>query len=321
MKRIAVSIVASVLVVGCNSPGSMPTDFAPSAARTSLVSPSAHARSWMAPDAKRRDLLYISDFQNNEVSVFSYPEGKLKGTLTGFLGPFGECADPSGNIYIANDKPPEVLEYAHGGTTPIATIKDPGQYAYSCAYDPTTGDLAVTNEYSRKTALGSVSIYQHARGKPHTYLISGIYYAFFCSYDDKGNLFVDGLPSPTGGFVLAELPKGSNALKTIAVNATIAFAGGVQWDGSHIAVGDQANPVIYQLSISGSKGTEVGSTPLTGAKEIAEFWKQGSDVAAPDTYPAYLRVGLWKYPAGGPALKYIYNGFGLPVGATVSKAR
>jgi hypothetical protein len=85
----------------------------------------------------------------------------------------------------------------------------------------------------------------------------------------------------------------------------------VQWDGAHIAVGDQANPIIYQLSISGSKATEVGSTPLTGAKEIAEFWKQGREVAGPDTFPAHLRVGLWKYPAGGPAVKYLYNDFGL----------
>lgn len=263
--------------------------------------------------------MYISDFQNNVVDVFSYPKGNLKGTLAGFLGPFGECADSSGNVYIANDKPPEVLEYAHGGTTPIATIKDPGQYAYSCAYDPTTGDLAVTNEYSRSSTPGTVSIYRHARGKPHTYTVPGVYYMYFATYDDKGNLFVDGLPSPTGGIVFAELPKGATAFKSITLNENIQFAGGVQWDGSHIAVGDQANPVIYEFSISGSKGTEVGSTPLTGAKEIDEFWKQGPDVAAPDTY--YLRVGLWKYPAGGPDLKYLYDNFGLPVAATVSKAK
>jgi hypothetical protein len=322
MKRFAVLVVAATLVAGCNSAGSTPFGLAPSASRSSVLSHSAPPRSWMAPDAKRRDLLYVSDFQNNEVSVFSYPKGDLMGTLTGFLGPYGECADPSGNVYIANDKPPEVLEYAHGGTAPIATIKDPGEYAYSCAYDPTTGDLAITNEYSRNsTHGGSVSIYRHGRGKPHTYAVSGVFYMYFASYDDKGNLFVDGLPLPTGGIAFAELPKGGTTFKPITLNVNIQFAGGVQWDGSHIAVGDQANPVIYQFSISGSKGTEVGSTPLNGAKEVAEFWKQGRDVAAPDTYPAYLRVGLWKYPAGGSDLKYLYNNFGLPVAATVSRAK
>src|SRR5271168_2628847 len=42
------------------------------------------ARSWMSPDAKKsKSLLYVADQGNNDVEVYSYPDGKLKGTLTG----------------------------------------------------------------------------------------------------------------------------------------------------------------------------------------------------------------------------------------------
>lgn len=287
------------------------------------IPPSAigSTRSWMSPDAKRRDLLYVSDFQNNDVSVFSYPEGKLKGTLTGFTEPYGECADAAGDIFIANGSPPEILEYAHGGTTPIATLDDPGQYPYSCSVDPTTGDLAVTNEYTRSSAPGTVAIYKHATGTPHLYGNAGFHYMFFCGYDNRGNLFVDGqTPPASNGFVFAELPKGGSKLKTINLNVTINFPGGVQWDGQYVAVGDQVGSLIYQFTISGKTGTREGVTHLGGSIEIVEFWKQGGDIAGPDANSAEDRVGLWKYPAGGTAIKYLTNQFGLPVGTTVSKA-
>jgi hypothetical protein len=43
------------------------------------------AHSWIAPDAKKsKTLLYVADQDANDVDVYSYPAGKLKGTLTGF---------------------------------------------------------------------------------------------------------------------------------------------------------------------------------------------------------------------------------------------
>src|SRR5271165_6576810 len=42
-----------------------------------------HTRSWMAPDAMKNDLLYISDVGTDDVYVYSYPKAKLVGTLTG----------------------------------------------------------------------------------------------------------------------------------------------------------------------------------------------------------------------------------------------
>jgi hypothetical protein len=60
--------------------------------RTSSGQPN-HEQSWMAPDAKKRDLLYISDIGASAVYAYSYPKGKLEGTLTDLGGASGMCSD------------------------------------------------------------------------------------------------------------------------------------------------------------------------------------------------------------------------------------
>jgi hypothetical protein len=119
--------------------------------------------SWMAPDAKKQDLLYISDVSDNEVTVYSYPSGKLEGTLTGFEVPTGLCSDKAGDVFVTDFEASEILEYAHGGTTPIATLSDPGQWPSGCSVDPMTGNLAVSNDETPSVGEGNLAIYAHAR--------------------------------------------------------------------------------------------------------------------------------------------------------------
>jgi hypothetical protein len=129
-------------------------------------------RSWMAPDTKKRDLLYVSDsfpYGSNDVYVYSYPKGKLKGTLTGFNEPSGQCVDKAGDVFIANFGASQILEYAHGGTSPIKTLSDPDYYPLGCSVDPTTGNLAVTNRLSTSFTAGDVAIYADASGTPTSY--------------------------------------------------------------------------------------------------------------------------------------------------------
>lgn len=272
----------------------------------------------MAREAASQNLLYVSDESASDVYVYSYPKGKLQGTLTGFDGPVGECVGKTGNVFIANYDAANILEYAHGGTSPVATLKDSGYYPSDCAIDPTTGNLAVTNEYATSSAHGNVVIFNGAKesSKKH-YYDANIFYYFFCGYDNKGNLFVDGTPS-TGGFVLAELPHGSASFRDISLHQSVAFPGAIQWDGTHLAVGDHAN-TIYQFSISRGKGSEVGSTTLMGASDVGQFWIDGSRVIGADA--GGPDVGYWDYPAGGSPTKTIKGGLLEPRGVTVSKAK
>jgi hypothetical protein len=284
------------------------------------------SRSWMSPDVKGADLLYISDAESGDLYVYSYPQAKLKGTLTGLSAPEGECVDKAGDVFVANTGAMETLEYAHGGTTPIATLSDSGYYPVGCSVDPATGNLAVTNlcmEYAGQcVGDGNVLIYKGATGNPKSYADPSVAEYFFCGYDNKGNLYVDGLTSSDFAFALAELPQRRSSFTNIALNVSIYQPGGVQWDGKYIAVGneDLYNNIIYDFRISGTQGklARPGGTPLDGGTLVVQFWIQGKTVIGPN-HGGSGSVMFWKYPAGGSPTK-VLNAFSTPVGSTVSIA-
>jgi hypothetical protein len=311
MQQSAVGLGTNVPQLG-RIPGFRPWSVAATAAHPD------RGRSWMAPDAKTNDLLYISSFLNGDVYVYSYPHDRLKGMLTGFSSPAGECVDKSGDVFITSKS--GILEYAHGGTKPIATLNDAG-LAQGCSVDPKTGNLAVTNYSTTSSKRGNVAIYKDAKGSPTYRTDSNIYHEEFCGYDNAGNLFVDGQDISSGGLRLSEIPSGKTFFKNITLNQTFTGAGGVQWDGKHLAIGNNTEGAgtIYQFAINGEKGTKVGSTPLNGSGGAEQFWIEQANVIVPE--PFTNDVGIWAYPAGGSAKKTITGGFDFPEGATVSKVK
>ncbi|MGB8909886.1 MAG: hypothetical protein WCC84_14170 [Candidatus Cybelea sp.] len=269
-------------------------------------------RSWMAPDAGNGNLIYISDANTSNVWVLSYPRGTLKGQLTFLDTPEGECVDRSGDVFIVSFGSSEILEFAHGGTNPIAVLNDAGYFPNGCAVDPTTGTLAVTNYETSGSLAGNVAIYTNASGSPRYHSV-GAMFPFFCAYDATGDLYVDG-KNYASGFGFLELPTRSISFKNIALNQSIGEPGGVQWDGQHVVVGDSSSNVIYQFSIDGSNGTEIGSTTLGGASDVANFLIQKRKVIGTDLG---TDVGVWRYPAGGSAIGG-FNLFENPVGLAIS---
>jgi DNA-binding beta-propeller fold protein YncE len=283
-----------------------------------------HSRSRMAPDAKSMNLLYVSDAESGDLYVYSYPKAKLEGTITGLNAPEGECVDKAGDVFVANTGDTDVLEYAHGGTSPIATLSDSGYYPLGCAVDPTTGNLAVTNIcgelYGQCVADGNLLIYPPAKGTPQSYTDSSIAEYFFCGYDDKGNLYVDGLYN--SNFAFAELRRGHSSFTNVTLNTFIYQPGGVQWDGKYVAVGneDLNNNIIYDFRISGTQGklARPGGTPLDGATLVVQFWIQGNAVIGPN-HGGSGSVMFFKYPGGGSPTR-VLDAFSTPIGSTVSMA-
>lgn len=308
--------VAAALLAACG--GLRPPIGAPRAIPQSRVSITHAAQrdddgSWMAADAASQDLLYISNVRT--VTVYSYPQGKLVGTLRRFYSAQGECVDQRGDVFITNLGTNQIFEYAHGSKKRLRTLTGYGGPA-GCSVDPTTGNLAVSN-----LAVGSVAIYENARGKPKLYKDPAFKGYFWCGYDPTGNLFVDG-ESSGSTFEFAELPKGGSSLKTITLNQNIGFPGGVQWDGKYMAVGDQDISVIYQFVINGSEGTKVGTTSLgSGLHDLKQFWIQSRTLIAPNgSASPFGDVLFYNYPAGGNATKKITAGVHGPIGAVVSLA-
>jgi ribosomal protein L21E len=282
----------------------------------------------MSADAKTTtSLLYVADEGTNTVDVFSYPQGKLKGQLTGFNIPSGMCSDRAGNVYIENGNAYTVEVYAHGGTVPLRTLSLPGYPQLNCTVDPVTQNVALgAFDGSCGGCIGYIAIFTGGQGMPTLYQPStgnplheqqGIP---GCGYDTKGNLFCDAYIGPSGqNFGLFELPKGRKTVTEITVSGANFRAGAAQWDGSHIDVNASSYGTLYQIAVSGSTGTVVGSTVLETGAWVWQFLitQQDTRVVAPVSYGSTEYVGYWNYPAGGTPTKAI-QGFTQVDGATVS---
>ncbi|MGA7201282.1 MAG: hypothetical protein WBX26_05585 [Candidatus Cybelea sp.] len=333
-----VLLAIAITFAGCSVPaGQSPAPFVQSSrsqAQAQLFSflhrmkraPSRRDRraSWMAPAAKSQTLLYVSDGGADEVLIYSYHAGKMVGKLTHLQDPAGVCSDPTGNVWVVNSASLTILQYAHGATKSKATLDDSGSAnPLGCSVDPRTGDLAVTN-LGTASGGGNLAIYTAAQGSATTYTDPDLMYVYFCGYDDRGNLFVDGLDG-TYQFVLAELPSGGETLQTIGLSGSVGFPGGVAWDGKYIAIGDQYyqnkhTAAIFQYSVSGSAGTLVGTTVLSATCDALQFaipkdGQQRTTVVVPDA--CLNSAAFYDYPAGGsPSITF--SGFEYPVAAAVS---
>jgi hypothetical protein len=317
-------VAASVLLTGCG--GSQPPIGAPGAISQASAT-AAHAdsgKSWMLPEAKIGDLLYVSNLGNDTVTVYTYPDGDLVQTISGFGEPLGMCTDAKGNVYITDPGKQQIVEYAHGGAKPIKTLKDRSGYPINCAVDPTTGNLAVTNNDDTGSRYGGVLIYARAEGKGVQYIDRSIFWYFFVAYDTSGDIFVDGQNFFTDKNLVAELPQGHNKFEDLAVNQFIEDAGGLQWDGKYLNVGDQIPeaPRIYLFKISGTSAKLVQTVNIDRNHTFLDVWQfciyGNTLVAGPNIS---LEEYFWKYPKGGRPYKRIYKkGLWDPQGVTISPA-
>jgi hypothetical protein len=236
--------------------------------------------------------------------MLSYPNDKVVGKIGG--GYYGRAAADPNNGNVCFDAG-TVYVFAHGGTKPIGIINAPqGQESYDCAFDPTTDDIAISVDNIGGPG-GFIAVYQTPSSTPTTYSVpSNLSDPFYLGYDNKGDLFVDGYGS-TGGYVLAELPKGGDTFADITLNKQLKQMWAIQWDGAYITV---AGPhVIRRLQISGSNGTVASTTTLLGAlpDENTSLWIQGDAVIGPHASPPHngRYLGFWHYPAGGAPFKII----------------
>lgn len=317
--RVLISCLGVVALASCSTE-SMPAQ---------RVIPTAH-HLWKARQTHAQDLLYITD---GLVYVFTYPGTHSIGILTPHSAGT-ECADSSGHVFITgNGGYPTyngvIFEYAHGGSKPLATLDDGTSNPYGCSIDPTTGNLAVTDNCpgsGTTQCRGDMAIYLHAKGEPKRYVDSAITSYYYCGYDGSGDLFLDGTDSE-GAFRFAELPKGATKFTNITLEVKIEKPGGVEWDGQYVAVGNQGNK-IYRIDGSGGKveGTISLSGPQKlGSLEIQQFWIQGSTLIGPGHgsattgYGGAGFVGFWHYPGGGSPVRNLGEIGGS--GAAVSLAK
>jgi hypothetical protein len=264
-------------------------------------------------NAKSGALLYIGG--NHAVDVYTYPGGSLSGTghTPGVVT--GMCSDASGDVFVTEAPKKSskagtgyVEEYAHGGTSPIASLKvTSGEMPMDCGSDATSGDLAVTQQKSSNYAP-SVAIYAGGKGTPKVLQTDAIGADPQCGYDDAGNLFVT-----SGGNVGAELAAGKSSFTTVTLNRTIGGVKHAQWDGNRFALqsfntthhnGEIVEERIYRVQISGSTGTITGVTVFKNwpEKVSGSSWIDGGMIVGTPS----SEIAFWKYPEGGKAVKAIH---------------
>ncbi len=281
----------------------------------SKLSPAALGRA--GGDTSKATLLYVANASGSggdDVYVYSLPGGKLVQTLWGLPGIGDLCTDIADDVFVPMGDSLAIREYRHGGKNPIETLADPKGSATDCSVDPTTGDLAVANDCTPSTCNhGNVAIYAAARGKPKYYTPESLTNEYYCAYDNLGDLFVAG--TAMNAFALAELPKQGKRFAAVSIGQYIRFAGGVKWDGKHLAIADQFAEVIYQFNIRGGVGKRVGTTRLDGMKHIEGYSIENGTVYAADANGP--DVAFYHYPAGGKPFKKLY-GFDIPISTAVS---
>ncbi len=277
---------------------------------------------FMDPSSSLGTLLYTSS-GTGEVFVYSYPQGKRVGQLTGFDGGAGLCVDAAGDIFIPSTtnqstQASTIYEYAHGGTEPIAALSDSGA-AYGCSVDPSTGDLAVANGYDTSNpyapGLGSLAIYSSAQGMPRVYY-SSVLGVHLCGYNAKGILFLSIYNIQEGKPQLAQFTEESGSFSVVKLGVTIhndrgGFNPVVQWDGKHMTIssfkGTGAPLVLYRLQISGKNAKVVGTTTLliTKNKHLGQSWIQGKQVVGIAALRGANNIAFWAYPEGGDPKRQI----------------
>jgi len=287
------------------------------------LTPNQHATAFRSvAGASARDLLYVViEEYPAAVDAYSYPQDQLEGQLTGFSLPVGDCADKKGNVYIADYAANTVIEYSHGGSKPIRTLAVPGSGSVSCAVDPAGGDLAVTVAGGTSGIGAALAIYRPGKAKPKTYTYKPILRYAYCTYDDAGNLFVDGEPAQGYGdnFELAELPRDQTSLQAVTLQGGLPWSAALQWDGKYLTVGQNVRPQILRYTIAGGDGTYVGSTPLTDSYDAMQFVIAGNKAIVVnryyvDRYVTKWNVLVYRYPQGGYSIEDMVES-STPVGS------
>lgn len=248
------------------------------------------AGSWIRHSSGSSALIYAS-LNSGSVLIYDF-SGNEVGELDGLGETAGLCSDSSGDVFVVDAERSLIYEYPPAGSLPVYIYDDRGNRPVGCAVDPTSGDLAVTN-------LENVSVWPPGTSEtPKSYLSSNITAYAYASYDDAGNLFVDGTSSKQG-VAFAALYSGNQSFTAIPLGLGNRKhrAAGVQWDGQYVAVADSLTASIYRVAVSGTTGKIIQTVSVRGwlRHTPIEFAIVGKKLLL----PLFDKLLFYKYPEGG----------------------
>lgn len=309
--------VAAALIAGCGeaqppigAPGAIPQ-------KRGITNHAEHSGSWMLPEAKSEDLLYVSSrvtsqcTQDCGVHIYSFPAGKNVGLLLGFHSLQRLCSDAKGNVWITDDVggsrvgPGRLIEYPHAGTKPISTLTE-SDPPTACSVETSTGNLAVVNSGTYSDVL---AVFRGGRGKP-TFYTGASTVPSAVSYDNNGDIFMaDSVSTYSDG--VDWLPAGASKIRYLPTKPRAYPNGGVLWFGKYLTANAREGHIARYV-IDNKSAKEVSRTQLYGVGgPFIQYWIAGKWAMATDR--AWIQ--MWEYPAGGNPVRTIElsGAFGVTV--------
>ena len=190
--------------------------------------------------ATSQDLLYLVGLRG--IFFYSYdPDLKRVGEIN-IAHAGGLCVDMQNNVWVADTTRSRMVEYAHGGTTPIATLTDSNAVPYACAVDPATGDLAVVRAVGQ---VADVAVYTNGQGTPKIYRDPNIPVIYSLTYAGGSNLLIDGIQDLRAPpYFLDLLPSGGSEFQQVGTYKRLIDQ--IQSDGKDVLASTNSN-LIYRL--------------------------------------------------------------------------
>jgi hypothetical protein len=273
--------------------------------------------------------LFISDADGapsfmGTLYMFDYNTGASLGQVAdppeGFNEPQGGCTLSNGDVLFSNTELSTLDEYNHSGTY-VQTILEQGQHPIGCAFDKSTGNVAIANIYGPSGSNGNL-MFWNGSSLSGPFFPPNMAHIYFLAYEGKtGTLWLDGTDS--SGIVHYDSFKNGKFKNVVISGATIGFPGTVAWSAKthSMIVGDQdtfSAPTFYQVD---EGGNVLGSTVTTCTQssdfcDIPQATIKGPGLVGPDA--VLYSANRFAYPAGGlPILNYP-AAYVTPIGSAVS---